>query len=155
MNEDFPDAKLHDVDTLPHTYNVEDMDYLFPIINAAEPEYNLDDWLPENVYYGYRGADSEESAKFDGKHDEHAGRSAASAVGRVGESRTRTTAATTASTLRTTTSSTVSSSPGVPASAAVGELRTCSTSSRPPGIPAGQAMGESGIPAGPVRVPAQ
>ena len=52
LDTEYEDAKLHDADTLPHSYCADDINHLFPIIHAADPEYDLLDWNPEDVYYG-------------------------------------------------------------------------------------------------------
>ena len=58
FDADFEDAKLHDADTLPHSYCQDDLDHLFPIIHAADAEYDLLDWNPEDIYYGPEFIDS-------------------------------------------------------------------------------------------------
>ena len=58
FDAEFEDAKLHDVDTLPHSYSTDDINHLLPIIYAADAEYDLLDWDPDMIYYGQDSGDT-------------------------------------------------------------------------------------------------
>jgi len=49
------DAEIHDERMLPHLYEEEDVEKMFPSIGAAEMQPNAEDWIP--------GADREEDER--------------------------------------------------------------------------------------------
>jgi hypothetical protein len=49
------EAEFHDERTLPHLYEEEDVENMFPSIGAAEMQPNAEDWIP--------GADREEDER--------------------------------------------------------------------------------------------
>ena len=54
------EAEIHDERTLPHLYEDEDVEKMFPAIGAAEMQPNAEDWIPgagrEEDEQGHGGA---------------------------------------------------------------------------------------------------